>query len=597
VDEAAAAAAAAAEAHHQPESQISTESEEGEESVERPLVKGKEKVSAPPDGQPPGVVTRGRRGASKPQEPSPIAQKTSKQPRKRAPPKSKAKKAAAATKVLPKEAPLPPAAPKSRAAVSKAPQRLQKQSRGVTPLPTQPPASKEAGLSPVNLLSPESYDTLKLPERPSPHASKKQKTTPELKAPPKYLLRSVTYYHNEKVDSWDGFYEVADLGFNQYRQKADAVARLGAEEAGNCFTVISRTAAVHASGGPGSTIRLAPSKIDDLAGWAAVQGKVNSLFEAGKKIVAVDMETRAAKLAGWQPEEAPPAASAIPSSAQSKKSSSRPPKLTQGQGSQQPSARAATERREALSSIFSRIIDAYPCGGKRCKQNSLTCLEDPLDKRIHYPISSQDIERLAIRVDANIGTLNEIDISNPPRDWIEQVMKNEAVRKEANRRRGKKRERSPVQEQPPRTPQALPTPGGYNPFAFAQPPPYYTPYAPPYFQHLGQPPMWPGGQLVEPHRKSSPVGSQAGSYTVYDYCEWLAKRYKEHTLLFEEAARALADEGWVLTTIALKSEADMKEVVHKSGVASLLKGKIKRFLDEIESRSSGSDTTETGASR
>jgi len=53
----------------------------------------------------------------------------------------------------------------------------------------------------------------------------------------------------------------------------------------------------------------------------------------------------------------------------------------------------------------------------------------------------------------------------------------------------------------------------------------------------------------------------------------------------------------VLTTIALKSEADVKEVVHKSGVASLLKGKIKRFLDEIKSRSSGSDTTETGASR
>jgi len=111
-----------------------------------------------------------------------------------------------------------------------------------------------------------------------------------------------------------------------------------------------------------------------------------------------------------------------------------------------------------------------------------------------------------------------------------------------------------------------------------------------------QPPMWQGGPpaVLDQQRKSSPVGSQAESYTVYDYCQWLGKRYKEHALLFDEAADALADEGWVLTTIALKSEADIKDVVRKSGVASLLKSRIKRFINEIESRSSGSDTTETG---
>jgi len=61
------------------------------------------------------------------------------------------------------------------------------------------------------------------------------------------------------------------------------------------------------------------------------------------------------------------------------------------------------------------------------------------------------------------------------------VIKNEAVQKEANWRHGKKRERSLVQEQPPQIPQALPTPEGYNPFAFAQPLPYCMPYAPLYF--------------------------------------------------------------------------------------------------------------------
>jgi len=140
-----------------------------------------------------------------------------------------------------------------------------------------------------------------------------------------------------------------------------------------------------------------------------VQGKINSLFEAGKKIITIDLETRAAKRAGWQPEEEALAAPTLIST-QSGKSSSRPPKLMQ------PSARAATKKREALSNISSCIINTYPCRGKRYKQHSLTCLEDCVDKRIHYLITSQDIKRLAIHVDANIRMLNEIDISNPPQD-------------------------------------------------------------------------------------------------------------------------------------------------------------------------------------
>jgi len=74
----------------------------------------------------------------------------------------------------------------------------------------------------------------------------------------------------------------------------------------------------------------------------------------------------------------------------------------------------------------------------------------------------------------------------------------------------------------------------------------------------------------------------------------LGKRYKEHALLFDKAADALADKGWVLITIALKSKADIKDVVRKLGVASLLKSRIKRFINEIESQLSGSNTTETG---
>jgi len=217
-------------------------------------------------------------------------------------------------------------------------------------------------------------------------------------------------------------------------------------------------------------------------------------------------------------------------------------------------------------------------------------LRDELNSKIHYRITSDDIAKLALRVDANIGTLNEIDVENPPQDWLNQVRKNQAVRKEALKKRGKRRERerSPQAESPhTRTP----APAPYTPYygLTQAPPAYHTPYAPPYYHPaVMQQQMWPGGLpgVAESQRKSFPVGSQSDAYTVYDYCDWLAKRYKEHALLFGEAARALADEGWVLTTIAVKSEADVKEVVHKSGIASLLKAKIKLFLDEIKSQSS-----------
>jgi len=51
-------------------------------------------------------------------------------------------------------------------------------------------------------------------------------------------------------------------------------------------------------------------------------------------------------------------------------------------------------------------------------------LIDEMNSQIHYRITADDIERLALRVDANIGTVNEIDIKNPPQDWVDQVKKN-----------------------------------------------------------------------------------------------------------------------------------------------------------------------------
>jgi len=195
VDEAA-AAEADLEARQHEQSQISTASEE---SIDRPLVSGKEKVSAPADehqeGVAAGVVTRSGRASSNPKKPS-------QEPRRRAPPKPRAKRVAKATKAPQKEAASLPAAPKLRAAASKATRRKQKESRVVTPPPTQSTAGAQPpGSSPVNLLSPDSQTTLKLPERPSPHASKKQKNTPEPRAPPKFLLKSTTYYHGKQVDS------------------------------------------------------------------------------------------------------------------------------------------------------------------------------------------------------------------------------------------------------------------------------------------------------------------------------------------------------------------------------------------------------------
>jgi len=67
--------------------------------------------------------------------------------------------------------------------------------------------------SPVNLLSPESQKHVDLAERLSPHTAKKQKTASEPKAPPKYVLKSQTYYHSEKVDSWAEFFIVDELLF------------------------------------------------------------------------------------------------------------------------------------------------------------------------------------------------------------------------------------------------------------------------------------------------------------------------------------------------------------------------------------------------
>ncbi|KAK3081125.1 hypothetical protein LTS18_010015 [Coniosporium uncinatum] len=573
---------AAREAEQQHQSQISTDSEPEEV---RPPEKGKRKAPAeaeqPPEVVADGVVTRGKKGVRKPR-------KASLEASGRAPPKPRGKQAAKAPKTPQKEASPPPAATNSRVAVSKPAQKgRKKQSRAATPPPTQsPPPGTPAVSSLVNLLSPDSQKTVKLPERPSPHTAKKQRTAPEPKAPPKYVLKSKTFYHNEKVDSWDELFAVDELLFTRFTQKADAVARLAVEEAGNLYAVFSRVAVIHGSGGPGSHLHFDDIKVTDHVSWATLLGKVQSMYIAEKKIVRVDIETRAASRVDWQLEE-PAAQVSVPASTQAKNVSGRAYILTQ---SSQPSARAATERIETLNRIQTRIIEAFACEGKLCKEGSYACLRDELNSKIHYRITTDDIAKLALRVDANIGTLNEIDVENPPQDWLNQVRKNQAVRKEALKKRGKRRERerSPQAESPhTRTP----APAPYTPYygLTQAPPAYHTPYAPPYYHPpVMQQQTWPRGPpgVPEPQRKSSPVGSQSDVYTVYDYCDWFAKRYKKHALLFSEAARVLADEGWILTTIAIKSEADVKEVVHKSGIASLLKAKIKLFLDEIKSQSS-----------
>jgi len=571
---------ASREAEQQRQSQITTEDEA---EVVRPPEKGKRKAPVVAEQAPEvvvdGVTTRGRQGVRKPKKALPEATgRTQPMPRSKAVPK--------ATKTPRKEASVPSATTTPRVAVSKpVERRKKKQIRAVTPPPPQSRPATPGVSSPLHLLSPDSQKVVQLPERPSPHTAKKQRTAPPPKARPQYILKSKTFYHNEKVDSWDEFFEVDKLLFNRFTQKADAVARLTAEEAGNLYTVLSRVATIHGTGGSGGNINFTDQKITDHVSWAALLGKIQSMYTAGKKLVTVDVETKAARRLDWQLEPATPVA--VPTSSQVKKGSTRPPLLTQ---SSQPSARAAAERRETINKIQGRIVEAFSCEGKHCKAGSYACLIDEMNSQIHYRITADDIERLALRVDANIGTVNEIDITNPPQDWVEQVKKNQAIRKEASKKRGKRRERGCS---PPDESLATPTPAPapYTPYYGLPhaPPAYHTPYAPPYYHHpVMQQQMWPGGPpgVQEPQRKSSPVGSQSDAYTVYDYCDWLSKRYKEHALLFGEAAGALADEGWVLATIALKSEADVKEVVRKSGIASLLKAKIKLFLNEIDSQSS-----------
>ncbi|KAK3081720.1 hypothetical protein LTS18_003438 [Coniosporium uncinatum] len=329
---------ASREAEQQRQSQISTEDEA---EVVRPPEKGKRKASVVAEQASEvvvdGVTTRGRQGVRKPKKALPETTGHTQ-------PTFRSRKVPKATKRPPKKASLPSAATKPGAVVSKpVERRRKKQIRAATPPPAQSQPATPAGSSPLHILSPNSQKVVQLPERPSPHIAKRQRTAPEPKAPPKYILKSKTFYHNEKVDSWDEFFEVDKLLFNRFTQKADAVARLTAEEAGNLYTVLSRIATIHGSGGSGSQISFSDQKITDHISWAVLLGKVQSMYTAGKKLVTVEVETKAARRSDWQPEPAAPVA--VPASTQAKKGSTRPPLLTQ---SSQPSARAAAERRETL---------------------------------------------------------------------------------------------------------------------------------------------------------------------------------------------------------------------------------------------------------